>query len=271
MTPLPQVPEGVERQHSRVSDEFLQRKRREQIITGTAKAIAERGYEAATVNHIVKACRSARFTFYRCFGGKRAAALAVVDTFGTVDGLGDRCSLDVLLIEVAAFHRAGEAERARKHLDDAERTIRFFAETELNEPPPPDDPLQQALPPGRHTGFGREFVQENKRARLVSGLAAGIAERGFAATTVADVCRRGALSRHALYEQFDSLDGLAEGMVLSTIGATTLLDGLDPRSGLYAVAVEVLAGRLIGDTPPPFARDALAAIDSLAAALEAAG
>lgn len=70
------------------------------------------------------------------------------------------------------------------------------------EPLPPELGLAR-LPRGRH-GLPREFVAHNHRERLIAGLAAAVAARGFAATTIADITREAAVSRRTFYEHFGS-------------------------------------------------------------------
>jgi TetR/AcrR family transcriptional regulator len=48
----------------------------------------------------------------------------------------------------------------------------------------------------------REQVAGAQRDRLLRGMAEAVAERGYAATTVADVLRRARVSRETFYEQF---------------------------------------------------------------------
>lgn len=61
--------------------------------------------------------------------------------------------------------------------------------------------MDQALPRGRH-GLTREQVATAQRDRMLRGMADAVAERGYAATTVADVLRRARVSRETFYEQF---------------------------------------------------------------------
>lgn len=247
----------------RISDEFLKANTCERVVTGTAKVIAEKGYCAATVADIVKATRTARNTFYDCFGGKEEAALALVAALDIdLEQISESPALDVLAIEVAAMHHAGEPERAREYIVGAEKTIRFFAEADLLPPPPSDDPHEGTLPPGRH-GLDREFVRANQRARLVSSAAAAITERGFGATRISDVCKGAAVSRRTFYEHFRSLTDTARAMVKARAAATDLLDGVNPDSGLFAVSVEVLAERLCSDGDSPLARKALICVGAL--------
>ncbi len=255
----------------RISADFRRWNTRERALTGIAKAIAERGYEAAAVTDIVKACRMGRDTFYKCFGGKEEAALSLVAALDLeIEKLSEAHSLDVLLIEVAASYRAGEAERAREYLLYAARTIEFFAREELSRCPrcPPSDELRGTLPGGRH-GLPADFVLANQRRRLLEGTAMAIVDRGWLAVSISDVVSRAALSRRTFYEQFSTLDALAATMVSEAL-TTDLLNGFSPRSGLYAVAVEILADRLVGGDPRTslLANKALRAISVFTTAFE---
>jgi len=58
------------------------------------------------------------------------------------------------------------------------------------------------LPAGRH-GLPREFVVQNQRERIVTALVDTVAERGYNATTVADITKAAAVSRRTFYEHFD--------------------------------------------------------------------
>jgi AcrR family transcriptional regulator len=57
------------------------------------------------------------------------------------------------------------------------------------------------LPSGRHR-LSREAVQQSQRSRLLIAIVQVIAEKGYAATTVADIVERAAVSRSTFYEQF---------------------------------------------------------------------
>ena len=57
------------------------------------------------------------------------------------------------------------------------------------------------LPSGRH-GLTREAVVASQRSRLIDAMAQVVAERGYPATTVADVVERAGVSRRTFYEQF---------------------------------------------------------------------
>ncbi len=59
------------------------------------------------------------------------------------------------------------------------------------------------LPRGRH-GLTRDQVAADQRARLMLALADAVAEKGYVATSVADVLARAGVSRQTFYEQFAS-------------------------------------------------------------------
>jgi AcrR family transcriptional regulator len=58
------------------------------------------------------------------------------------------------------------------------------------------------LPAGRH-GYSREQVAHHQRERLIAGLAAAVAAKGYAAVTLADVTREARVSRRVFYEHFE--------------------------------------------------------------------
>ena len=58
------------------------------------------------------------------------------------------------------------------------------------------------LPSGRH-GLTREAVVTSQRTRLIDAMAQVVAEKGYPATTVADVVERAGVSRRTFYEQFE--------------------------------------------------------------------
>jgi AcrR family transcriptional regulator len=61
--------------------------------------------------------------------------------------------------------------------------------------------LPRTLPRGHHR-LARDVVLLSQRSRLVEGIVAVVAEKGYAATTVADVTARAGVSRATFYEQF---------------------------------------------------------------------
>ncbi|HSS03994.1 MAG TPA: TetR/AcrR family transcriptional regulator [Solirubrobacterales bacterium] len=59
------------------------------------------------------------------------------------------------------------------------------------------------LPAGRH-GYSREQVAHHQRERLIAGLATAVAEKGYAAVTLADVTKVAQVSRRVFYANFES-------------------------------------------------------------------
>lgn len=62
-------------------------------------------------------------------------------------------------------------------------------------------PAGSRLPSGRH-GLTRDAVVASQRGRLIDAMAQVVAEKGYPATTVADVVERAGVSRRTFYEQF---------------------------------------------------------------------
>lgn len=58
------------------------------------------------------------------------------------------------------------------------------------------------LPAGRHS-YSREQVAHHQRERLIAGLAAAVAEKGYAAVTLSDITREAKVSRRVFYENFE--------------------------------------------------------------------
>jgi AcrR family transcriptional regulator len=59
------------------------------------------------------------------------------------------------------------------------------------------------LPAGRH-GYSREQVAHHQRERLIAGLAAAVAEKGYAAVTLTDIVKQAKVSRRVFYANFES-------------------------------------------------------------------
>ncbi|HEV7687975.1 MAG TPA: helix-turn-helix domain-containing protein, partial [Acidimicrobiia bacterium] len=93
------------------------------------------------------------------------------------------------------------------------------------------------LPSGRH-GLTREAVVASQRGRLVDAMAQIVAEKGYPATTVADVVERAGVSRRTFYEQF--ADKEACFLAAYDVGLTVVLSRIRE-------AVEGVPERL----PPP--------------------
>lgn len=250
----------------RLSDEFLRANDRERVLAGTAKAIAEGGYFATTVTDIVRVTRTARNTFYRCFGGKGQAAMAVVADVVTLRAgdLAPPSSLPVLAIELASLFRDGRAGEARVAVAEAQGVLEGLAGCEIVPLPPQDDPRQRLLPPGRHT-LSQAFISENHITRLRSAAAVVVARDGYQGTTVGGICREAAVSRRTFYDYFPSVEQLVVAMAtqhISEEGAGFFSGAVCPypRSGLGAVSVEVVAERVAGQGDSPLAEAALAVL-----------
>lgn len=63
--------------------------------------------------------------------------------------------------------------------------------------------MPDRLPRGPH-GLSREEVVRSQRTRILRGMAETMAEKGYVATTVADVLRAAGVSRETFYQQFNS-------------------------------------------------------------------
>jgi AcrR family transcriptional regulator len=59
----------------------------------------------------------------------------------------------------------------------------------------------ERLPSGRHR-LTREVVEASQRGRLILAVAEAVADKGYDATTVADIVERAGVSRSTFYEQF---------------------------------------------------------------------
>src|SRR3954465_7919431 len=68
----------------------------------------------------------------------------------------------------------------------------------------PDPPRQ--LPRGPHR-LAREVIEASQRGRLLDAMANVVAEKGYPATTVADVIAKAGVSRRTFYEHFRDKEG----------------------------------------------------------------
>jgi AcrR family transcriptional regulator len=88
------------------------------------------------------------------------------------------------------------------------------------------------LPSGRH-GYSPEQVAHHQRERLIAGLAAAVAEKGYAETTLADVTREAKVSRRVFYANFESKQACflaAFEVVVGHLGALIgeAVEGIEP-------------------------------------------
>jgi AcrR family transcriptional regulator len=84
------------------------------------------------------------------------------------------------------------------------------------------------LPRGRH-GLSREEVAGDQRLRLVRAMADAMAERGYAATSVADILRRARVSRETFYELFSDKEDCFMSAFDEAYGH--ILTGVAPAAG----------------------------------------
>jgi AcrR family transcriptional regulator len=82
----------------------------------------------------------------------------------------------------------------------AENSEKVEARGPKAEAPGPEQP-DSRLPAGRH-GLPPEFVVQNQRERIITALVDTVAERGYKATTVADITNAASVSRRTFYEHF---------------------------------------------------------------------
>jgi AcrR family transcriptional regulator len=83
--------------------------------------------------------------------------------------------------------------------------------------------VPRSLPRGRHAA-ARDIVLASQRGRLLEAIAGCVAERGYAATTVAQVIARAGVSRKTFYEHFP--DKQACFLAAWEAGTEILLDQL---------------------------------------------
>lgn len=88
--------------------------------------------------------------------------------------------------------------------------------TALKKPPAP-------LPRGWHP-LTRQAVSASQRGRMLDAIAQAVAEKGFAATSVADVVALGGVSRRTFYELFKDKDDCF--LAAYRAGMELLLDGI---------------------------------------------
>jgi len=76
--------------------------------------------------------------------------------------------------------------------------------------------------PRGYTGLRRELVEASQRQRLVHGVTMAVAEKGLAATTIADITNRAGVSKKTFYEHFD--DKLACFLAAYAHGSAAILE-----------------------------------------------
>jgi AcrR family transcriptional regulator len=83
------------------------------------------------------------------------------------------------------------------------------------------------LPRG-YTGLPRELVAASQRQRLVHGVIAAVAEKGFAAATVSQIAEHGGVSNKTFYEHFD--DKLGCFVAAYDVGSEAILTAVATAS-----------------------------------------
>jgi len=246
---------------------FVQQKKQERIVHAFAELVTEQGYDATKISDIVKRAGVGRKTLYDNFDGKEAVARALAARACPsikLDLGGKDAGLSLLVIELAAEYEAGVG--ATERAEDLCAVLREFPGSITIALPKEEDGLLCSLPPGRH-GLSRDFVEKNQRWRLFAELASSIAERGYRATSVGNICAGAALSGRTFYEHFE--DRQAVGPALVGFASTTALAHLEdaePDSGWTTLIIEVVAAAFGGEVE--VAREARRAEDVLRALIE---
>lgn len=113
---------------------------------------------------------------------------------------------------------------------------------------------QHRLPRGRH-GLTREEVARSQRARMLRALAETMSEKGYVATSVADVLRAAGVSRETFYEQFSSKEDCfmhayeaAVEILIAGLSRAPELDAIEQFENALGRYLRALAGE------PAFAR-----------------
>src|SRR5436305_12707694 len=70
------MPDSVLASHPRIAPLLTDRPQRARLLEAMVRAVAEKGYEAATVADAVRLARVSRGTFYELFASKEACLLA---------------------------------------------------------------------------------------------------------------------------------------------------------------------------------------------------
>ncbi len=128
----------------------------------------------------------------------------------------------------------------------------------MSEPRAKSGSTPRRLPRGRHA-LTREEVLRQQRQRLLQAAPAAVAERGYEATSVADIVKRAAVSRNAFYGNFsdkqacvaqahdDRHQWLFEILTGACVEGATLEERVDASlsAGLEALAAEPKVARFL--------------------------
>lgn len=105
---------------------------------------------------------------------------------------------------------------------------------------------EKKLPPGR--GGSREETERNQRERLFAAMVATVAEKGYEATTVADLVKLSGVSRSAFYHQFEDKEACflaaVRAMVEPTLarlgGYESAPAGIERARGAFADLIKTI-------------------------------
>jgi AcrR family transcriptional regulator len=82
--------------------------------------------------------------------------------------------------------------------------------------------------PSGYTGLPRELVEASQRQRLMHGVTATVAEKGYGPATIADITARAGVSKKTFYEHFP--DKLACFLAAHDLGCQAMLDAVTDAS-----------------------------------------
>jgi AcrR family transcriptional regulator len=88
-------------------------------------------------------------------------------------------------------------------------------------------PTIPGLPSG-YTGLPRELVEASQRQRLLHGVTATVAERGYGPATIVDITARAGVSKKTFYEHFP--DKLTCFLAAHDVGCQAMLDAVTNAS-----------------------------------------
>jgi AcrR family transcriptional regulator len=82
--------------------------------------------------------------------------------------------------------------------------------------------------PGGYTGLPRELVEASQRQRLLHGVTATVADKGYGPATIGDITARAGVSKKTFYEHF--ADKLACFLGAHDVGCQAMLDAVTDAS-----------------------------------------
>jgi AcrR family transcriptional regulator len=105
---------------------------------------------------------------------------------------------------------------------------------------------EKRLPPGR--GKSREATERNQRERLFAAMVATVAEKGYEATTVADLVDLSGVSRSAFYRHFEdkqacflaAVEAMVEPTLRRLAGEQEAPPGIERARQAFAILIETI-------------------------------